>query len=92
MKRIPKWLESKFYRHSAAVEVDEPHTPVGVRPKENVKEENSGSDHTPTLATLTSLKESPFVVFESTGFDPYNSGSFDRSKAWKSHSQYKRAS
>ncbi len=46
--------------------------------------------HTRTLAALTSREESPFVVFESTGFDPYNSGSFDRSKAWKSHSQYKR--
>ena len=70
MKRILKWLETKFSRHSGAVEADE--------------------RHTRTLATLTSREESPFVVFESTGFDPYNSGSFDRSKAWKSHSQYKR--
>ena len=28
---------------------------------------------------------------ESTGANPYNSGSFDSSKAWKSHSRYKRA-
>jgi hypothetical protein len=91
MKRIPKWLESKFSRHSAAVEADGPHTPVGVTTKENVKEDNSGSDHTLTLAILTSLEEPPFVVFDSTGFDPYNSGTFDSSKTWESHSRYKRA-
>ena len=91
MKRIPKWLESKIWRKPAAVGLDGRHTPVGVTTKENVKEENSGSDHTLTLAILTSLEDPPFVVFESTGFDPYNSGSFDRSKAWKTHSQYKRA-
>jgi len=28
---------------------------------------------------------------ESTGANPYNSGSFDTSKAWKSRSRYKRA-
>ena len=70
MKRILKWLETKFSRHSAAVVADE--------------------RYTRTLATLTRREESPFVVFESTGFDPYNSGSIDTSKAWKSHSQYKR--
>ncbi len=70
MKRILKWLETKFSRHSAAVEADE--------------------RHTRTLAALTSLEEKPFVVFESTGFDPYNSGSFDTSKTWESHSRYKR--
>jgi len=91
MKRILKWLETKFSRHSAAVEADERHIPVGVTTKENVKEENSDSDYTLTLATLTSLEEPPFVVFESTGFDPYNSGSFDTSKTWESHSRYKRA-
>ena len=70
MKRILKWLETKFSRHSAAVVADE--------------------RHTRTLATLTRREESPFVVFESTGFDPYNSGSFDTSKTWESHSRYKR--
>ena len=70
MKRILKWLETKFSRHSAAVVEDE--------------------RHTRTLATLTRREESPFVVFESTGFDPYNSGSFDTSKTWESHSRYKR--
>jgi len=30
MKRFLKWLETKFSRQSAAVEADEPHTPVGV--------------------------------------------------------------
>ena len=61
MKRILKWLETKFSRHSAAVEADE--------------------RHTRTLATLTSREESPFVVFESTGYDPYNSGSFETSES-----------
>ena len=70
MKRILKWLETKFSRHSAAVVADE--------------------RHARTLATLTRREESPFVVFESTGFDPYNSGSFDTSKTWESHSRYKR--
>ena len=91
MKRIPKWLESKIWRKPATVGADGRHTPVGITTKENVKEENSDRDHTLTLATLTSVEEPPFVVFESTGFDPYNSGSVDTSKTWKSHSRYKRA-
>ncbi len=91
MKWFLEWLETKFSRYSVAVEVDEHDTSVGVTTKENVKEENSGSDHTLTLAILTSLEDPPFVVFESTGLDPYNSGSFDTSKTWKTHSQYKRA-
>ena len=37
MKRISKWLESKFSRHSAGVEADERHTPVGVRVSVRVK-------------------------------------------------------
>ncbi len=45
MKRISKWLESKFSRHSAAVEADERHTPVGVRvrvkPKDIAKQVKS---------------------------------------------------
>ena len=84
MKRILKWLESKFSQRSAAVEADEHHTLVGVRPKESVKEENIDNDHTATFPTLTSLEESSFVVIESTGFDPYNSGSFETSKS-RSH-------
>ncbi len=43
MKRFLKWLETKFSRHSAVVEADEPHTPVGVRvrvkPKDIAEEE-----------------------------------------------------
>ncbi len=83
MNRILKWLESKFSPRSAAVEADERHSPVGVTTKENVKEENSASDHTPTLPILTILEES-YKVIESTGFDPYNSGSFESSKS-RSH-------
>ena len=40
MKRIPKSQETKFSQHSAAVDADEPHTSVGVRPMENAKEES----------------------------------------------------
>ena len=38
-------------------------------------------DPTPTLPVLTSLDASFFEVAESTGFDPYNSGSFVSSKS-----------
>ncbi len=45
MKRFLKWLETKFSRHSAAIEADERHTPVGVRvrvkPKDIAEEEYS---------------------------------------------------
>ncbi len=41
MKRFLTWLETKLSRHSAAVEADERHTPAGVRPMENAKEEYS---------------------------------------------------
>ena len=124
MKRFLKWLETKFSRHSAAVEADEPHTTVRVRvkPKDTAEEEysvevafdasapgrvesdESGenvlnpdkcADDTGTEPALTILKESSYEVIEltenevieSTGFDPYNSGSFDSSKTWKSRSR-----
>jgi len=81
MKRFLEWLETKFSRHSVAVEVDEHDTSVGVTTKENVKEENSASDRTPTIPALTILEESPFEIIESTGYDPYDSGSFESSKS-----------
>ncbi len=93
MKRILKWLETKFSQHSAAVEADERHTPVGVTLKENSKEENSSSDYTSTLPILAIFRESSYEVSESsldaselTGVDPYNSGIFGGLKAWKSRS------
>ena len=81
MKRFLEWLETKFSRHSAGVEVDERDTSVGVTTRENVKEENNASDRTPTIPALTILEESSFEIIESTGYDPYNSGSFDTSKS-----------
>jgi len=113
MKRFLKWLETKFSRHSAAVEADEQHTPVGVRvrvkPKDIAEEEYSvelafdasvpgrvesdepgkdvlmpdiyGFDDTNIQPALTILKESSPDDSESTGFDPYNSGSFETSKS-----------
>ncbi len=43
MKRFLKWLETKFSRHSAIVEAEELHIPVGVRvtPKDIAEEEYS---------------------------------------------------
>ncbi len=113
MKRFLKWLETKFSRHSAIVEAEELHIPVGVRvtPKENIKE-----DYTVELAfdaavpgqvesdepgkaiqmpdiydcgdpfkqqQLKTLDQSSPDASESTGFDPYNSGSFETSKTRK---------
>ncbi len=120
MNRFFKWVETKFSRHSAIVEAEELHIPVGVRvtPKENVEEEYSvevafdasvpgrveshdpgkdvpmpdiyACDDTITQPQLNILDESSLDASESadssesTGIDPYNSGSFDPSKTWKS--------
>ncbi len=81
MNRVLKWLESKFSRHSGGVEADDRYALVAATTKVRVKEENADQYHTPTLPTLTSLSESSFEVVESTGFDPYNSGSFETSKS-----------
>ena len=56
MKRVLKWLESKFSWHSSDVGADDHHAPLEVRPEENVKEENSGSGDTATLPILKSSK------------------------------------
>jgi hypothetical protein len=70
MKRILKWLETKFCQHSAAVE-----------------EEYSVSGDTTVVQPKLSVRyKSSLDASESTGFDPYNSGSFGGSKAWQSHS------
>ncbi len=81
MKRISKWLKNKFSRHSSGVDADEHHTAVGVTTKENIEQENGDGDDTPTIPTLTILEDSSFEVTESTGFDPYDSGSFEWSKS-----------
>jgi hypothetical protein len=84
MKRITNWLESKFSPRSAGVNEGEHHGPVRVSSTESVKEETRASDQTPTLPTLVRLDKSCFDVIETTGFDPYNSGSFESSKS-RSH-------
>ncbi len=90
MKRILKWLETKFSGHSAAVEADEPHGGVeSDEPGENVLNPDKCADDTSTQPGLTILKESSYEVIELTGneviespgFDPYNSGSFETSKS-----------
>jgi hypothetical protein len=83
MKKILKWLEAKFSRHSAAVEVDEAHN--GAESREPGK-----AVHMPNIydcddpfkqRQLKTLDNSSLDASESTGFDPYNSGSFETSKS-----------
>ena len=72
MKRIFKWLEGKFSRHSDDVEADEGHTPV---------EKHVGHD-TIVQPVLRIRKESSYIVTESpVGIDPYNSGRFESSES-----------
>ncbi len=72
MKRILEWLETKFSRHSAAVEADERDTPV----------DKYASDDTITQPLLRIRKESSYIVIESAaGIDPYNSGRFESSES-----------
>jgi len=74
MNRILQWLERKI-----SPESDGSGAPVEDTSIE--EEEHIDSDHTSTVPTLTSLDESSFLVVEETGFDPYNSGSFESSKS-----------
>ncbi len=69
MKRVLKWLETKFSQRSAAVE-----------------EEYSVSGDTTVVQPKLSVRYKSSLDSESTGFDPYNSGSFGGSKAWQSRS------
>jgi hypothetical protein len=70
MTRFLKWLETKFSQHSAAVE-----------------EEYSVSGDTTVVQPKLSVRyKSSLDASESTGVDPYNSGSFGGSKAWQSRS------
>ncbi len=70
MKRVLKWLETKFSQHSAAVE-----------------EEYSVSGDTTVVQSKPSVRyKSSLDASESTGVDPYYSGIFGGSKAWKSRS------
>ncbi len=95
MKRILKWLESKFSQRSDAVEADEPHTPVGVAevpgrveshgPGKDIQMPNIYDCDDPFKQPVLRIREeSSYIVIESPGFDPYNSGSFDTSKS-RSH-------
>ena len=82
MKRILKWLETKFSGHSAAVEADEPHGGVeSDEPGENVLIPDKYADDAITQPALRILDKSSLDATESTGFDPYNSGSFETSKS-----------
>jgi hypothetical protein len=52
-------------------------------PGENVLIPDKYADDTITQRALGILDESSLNTSESTGVDPYNSGSFDKSKTWK---------
>ena len=68
MKRVLKWLETKFSQHA-------------------VEEEYSVSGDTTVVQPKLSVRyKSSLDASESTGVDPYNSGSFGGSKAWQSRS------
>ena len=72
MKRIFKWLEAKFSRHSDDVKADERHTPV----------DKYASHDTITQPVLRIREESSYIVIESpAGIDPYNSGRFESSES-----------
>ncbi len=91
MKWILKWLETKFSRHSAVIDSNEPQSPGRVQSNEHRKDvlmpDIYGFDDTITQRHLRILDESSPDDSESdgsgksTGFDPYNSGSFDTSKS-----------
>ncbi len=82
MKRILKWLETRFFGHSAAVEADAPHGRAeSDEPGENVLIPDKYADDAITQPALRILDKSSLDATESTGFDPYNSGSFETSKS-----------
>ena len=84
MKRILKWLETKFSRHSAVIDSNEPQSPGRVQSNEPGKDVPMpniyGFDDTITQSKLRIRYKSSLDASESTGFNPYNSGSFDTSK------------
>ena len=72
MKRILKWLDAKFSRHSDDAEADERYSPV----------DKYDSHDTIIQPVLRVRKESSYIVIESpAGIDPYNSGKFESSKS-----------
>ena len=77
MNRILKWLETKFSRHSAAVEADECHAPV-----EKYVSHDTITQPVLRIPVSRIREESSYVVIESpAGFDPYNSGRFESPKS-----------
>ncbi len=64
MKRISKWLESKFSGHSAAVEADERHTPVRVRVKPKDIAKKLTSFWGEVLISLHSVDKERSVFYE----------------------------
>ncbi len=80
MKRIAKLLEGELVIKPEVDEEDEMLPSVGAIAEENIKQQVF-SEHTPTVAILTSLDASALIIGDSDCFDPYNSGRFDSSKS-----------
>ncbi len=98
MKRVLKWLESKFSQRSAAVEADEPHTPVGVAevpgrveshgPGKDIQMPNIYDCDDPFKQPKLRIRyKSSLDASESIGIDPYNTGIFETSKSQESRSR-----
>lgn len=91
MKRILKWLETKFSRRSTVVEADEHQSPGRVQSHEPGKDipmpHNYASADTSTQQHLRIPDESSLDASESTGVGPYNTGSFDTSTSRESPSR-----
>lgn len=81
MKRIAKLLQGELVIRAEVDEEDEPQTSVNAMSAENANEESRFSEHTPTVAILTSLDASALIIAHTNRFDPYNSGSFVSSKS-----------
>ena len=74
MKRFLQWLETKFSRHSAAVEVDE----LG----KDIQMPNIYDCDDPfKKQQFKTLDQSSLDASESIGIDPYNTGIFETSKS-----------
>ena len=88
MKPILEWLETKISRNSAAVEADKRHTPVARQePKEKPPVPNEDVDQeTVTGPGLRTQDDAEPEHSREKGFDPYNTGPLDISKAKNSSS------
>ena len=81
MTRIAKLLEGELLIRPDVDEWDDPQSSAETMAEENTREEDKFSEHTPTVAILTSLDASALIIADTNHFDPYNSGRFESSKS-----------